>query len=52
MIIRGPWQIAFIVFEHAETIKPFYNDNWSIQFLENALRIEPTDLDHMQISLR
>src|SRR5215216_3850393 len=52
MIICGLWQIAFIVFEKAETIKPFYDDHWSIQFLENALRVEPTDLDPMQISLR
>src|SRR5215216_6180436 len=52
MIIRGPWQIAFIVFENADTIKPFYDEHWSIQFLENALRVEPTDLDPLQIALR
>ena len=52
MIVRGPWQIAFIVFENADIIKPFYNDLWSIKFLETALRIEPTDLDPMQIALR
>src|SRR5215216_7011020 len=31
MIIRGLWQIAFIVFENADTIKPFYDEHWSIQ---------------------
>jgi len=37
MIVRGPWQITFIVFENADIIKPFYNDLWSIKFLETAL---------------
>src|SRR5215216_1506495 len=52
MIVRGLWQIAFIIFNNADIIKPFYNDLWSIKFLETALRIEPTDLDPMQIALR
>jgi hypothetical protein len=52
MIIRGPWQIAFIVFENADVIKPFYNHLWSVKFLEVALRVEPTDLNPLQTSLR
>src|SRR5215216_4640655 len=52
MIIRGPWQIAFVVFENADVIKPFYNDHWSIQFLDTALRVEPTDLNPLQTALR
>ena len=52
MIIRGPWQIAFIVFENPADIKQFYDHVWSVSFLENLLRVEPTDLDPMQIALR
>jgi len=52
MIVRGSWQIAFVVFENADIIKPFYTDLWSIKFLDTALRTEPTDLDPIQIALR
>ena len=51
MIVRGPWQIAFIVFETADVIKPFYDNLWSIRFLEYALRVEPTDLNEIQTAL-
>ena len=52
MIIRGPWQIAFIVFEDPKSIAPFYDLVWSVSFLENFLRVEPTDLDPIQTALR
>jgi hypothetical protein len=52
LIVRGPWQIAFIVYENNDSIKQFYNDIWSVSFLEFALRVEPTDLDPLQTTLR
>src|SRR3954454_9948044 len=52
LIVRGPWQIAFIVYENNDAIKQFYNDTWSVSFLEFALRVESTDLDPMQTTLR
>ena len=52
MITRGPWQIAFIVYESPDAIKSFYNDVWSLPLLDFAVRIEPTDLDAMQLILR
>src|SRR5688572_19743990 len=51
LIVRGPWQIAFIVYENNDSIKQFYNDTWSVFFLEFALRVEPTDLDPLQTTL-
>ena len=52
MIIRGPWQIAFIVYEDPKSIAQFYDHVWFVSFLENFLRVEPTDLDPMQTALR
>ena len=52
LIVRGPWQIAFIVYENNDAIKQFYNDTWSVSFLEFTLRVEPTDLDPLQTTLR
>ena len=52
MIIHGPWQIAFIVYEEPDSIKAFYDRVWSVTFLEFLLRVEPTDLDPTQIALR
>ncbi|CAI2187489.1 4138_t:CDS:1, partial [Funneliformis geosporum] len=45
MITRGPWQIAFIVYESPDSIQQFYNNTWSILLMEFSVRIEPTDIN-------
>jgi hypothetical protein len=52
MITRGPWQIAFVVYESPDSIKPFYDKVWSLPLLDFTVRIEPTDLDALQLILR
>ncbi|CAI2184194.1 5727_t:CDS:1, partial [Funneliformis geosporum] len=52
MIIRGPWQITFIIYESLDFIQQFYDNIWSILLMEFSVRIEPTNITEIQTALR